>query len=107
LVRAGAAAARRQPPTLFAYVRVALGSAARDRLAEEADRYAAIPAYGANFARMGVKPIETAIAAQSPDVIAPAIAQWQGVVDEIVLRAITGEDTVEETLNLLRAAKPA
>jgi alkanesulfonate monooxygenase SsuD/methylene tetrahydromethanopterin reductase-like flavin-dependent oxidoreductase (luciferase family) len=107
LVRAGAAAARRQPPTLFAYVRVALGSAARDRLTEEADRYAAIPAYGANFARMGVKPIETAIATQSPDAIAPAIAQWQGVVDEIVLRAITGEDTVEETLNLLRAAKPA
>jgi hypothetical protein len=29
------------------------------------------------------------------------------VVDEIVLRAITGRDTVEENLALLRAAKPA
>jgi len=34
-VRAGAAAAGRQPPRLFAYVRVALGAAASDRLREE------------------------------------------------------------------------
>lgn len=106
LVREGAAAARRPPPKLFAYVRVALGSAARDRLAKEADRYAAIPAYAANFARMGVKPVETGIAAQTPDAIPPALGQWQGVVDEIVLRAITGEDTVEENLALLRACRP-
>lgn len=106
LVREGAAAARRPPPKLFAYVRVALGSAARDRLGKEADRYAAIPAYAANFARMGVKPVETGIAAQTPDAIPPALGQWQGVVDEIVLRAITGKDTVEENLALLRACRP-
>jgi hypothetical protein len=29
------------------------------------------------------------------------------VVDEVVLRAITGSDTVEENLALLRAATPA
>ncbi|HEV8642888.1 MAG TPA: LLM class flavin-dependent oxidoreductase [Methylomirabilota bacterium] len=107
LVRAGAAAARRQPPKLFAYVRVALGGEARDRLGKEADRYAAIPAYANNFARMGVKPVETAIAAQSPAAIPPALGEWQGVVDEVVVRAITGSDTVEETLALVRAAKPA
>jgi alkanesulfonate monooxygenase SsuD/methylene tetrahydromethanopterin reductase-like flavin-dependent oxidoreductase (luciferase family) len=107
LVRAGAAAARRQPPKLFAYVRVALGGEARDRLGKEADRYAAIPAYANNFARMGVKPVETAIAAQSPDAIPPALGEWQGVVDEVVVRAITGSDTVEETMALVRAAKPA
>jgi alkanesulfonate monooxygenase SsuD/methylene tetrahydromethanopterin reductase-like flavin-dependent oxidoreductase (luciferase family) len=107
LVRAGAAAAGRRPPRLFAYVRVALGAAAHDRLRQEADRYAAIPAYAANFARMGVKPVETAIAAQTPEAIAPALARWQGVVDELVLRAITGADTVEETVALVRAARPA
>src|SRR5438034_451291 len=74
---------------------------------EEAARYATIPAYAAHFARMGVKPVETAIAAaQSPDALAPALGKWQGVVDEIVLRAITGTDTVEENVALLRAAKP-
>jgi hypothetical protein len=30
-----------------------------------------------------------------------------GAVDEIVLRAITGNDTAEETLALVRAARPA
>ena len=106
-VRAGAAAARRQPPKLFAYVRLALGSAALDRVQTEADRYAAIPAYANHFARMGVKPVETAIAAQSADAVAPALGRWQGAVDEVVLRAITGKDTVEEHVTLLRAAKPA
>ncbi len=105
-VRAGAAAAGREPPQRFAYVRVALGAAACDTLALEARRYAAIPAYGAHFARMAVAPVETAIAAESPDAIPPAVEKWQGVVDEIVLRAITGADTVEENLALLRAAKP-
>jgi alkanesulfonate monooxygenase SsuD/methylene tetrahydromethanopterin reductase-like flavin-dependent oxidoreductase (luciferase family) len=106
-VRAGAAAAGRQPPKLFAYVRVALGSVACDRLLAEGARYAAIPAYAAHFARMGVKPAETGIAAQGPEAIAPALDAWRGVVDEVVLRAITGRDTVEENLALLRAAKPA
>src|SRR5881296_4780990 len=57
-VRAGAASAGRPAPRLFAYVRVALGAAASDRLREEGVRYAAIPAYAAHFARMGVKPVE-------------------------------------------------
>jgi alkanesulfonate monooxygenase SsuD/methylene tetrahydromethanopterin reductase-like flavin-dependent oxidoreductase (luciferase family) len=105
-VRAGAAAAGRQPPQRFAYVRVALGPAACDKLALEGSRYAAIPAYGAHFARMAVTPVETAIAVQSPDAIPSAVEKWQAVVDEIVLRAITGADTVEENLALLRAAKP-
>jgi alkanesulfonate monooxygenase SsuD/methylene tetrahydromethanopterin reductase-like flavin-dependent oxidoreductase (luciferase family) len=106
-VRAGAAAARRTPPKLFAYVRLALGPTALERLQTEADRYAAIPAYANHFTRMGVKPAETAIAAQSPDAIAPALGKWQGAVDEVVLRAVTGKDTVEEHVALLRAAKPA
>ncbi len=105
-VRVGAATAGRQPPKLFAYVRVALGRAACDRLEEEGARYAAIPAYAAHFARMGVKPVETAIAAGSPDALVPALATWRGVVDEVVLRAITGKDTVDENLALLRAATP-
>src|SRR2546422_11637242 len=106
-VRAGAASAGRPAPKVFAYVRVALGAAACERLAEEGARYAAIPAYADNFARMGVKPVETAIAAQSPDAIPPALRAWQGAVDEIVLRAVTAKDTVEENVALLRAAKTA
>ncbi len=107
-VRAGAtAAAKGRPPKIFAYVRFALGPVAGDRLRDEADRYAKIPAYAANFERMGVKPVETAIAAPSPDAVAPALAKWRGAVDEVVLRAITAKETVDENVALLRAAKPA
>jgi alkanesulfonate monooxygenase SsuD/methylene tetrahydromethanopterin reductase-like flavin-dependent oxidoreductase (luciferase family) len=105
-VRAGAAAAGRRPPRLCAYVRVALGAAGADRLAEEGGRYAAIPAYAAHFARMGVKPVDTAIAASTPEVLATALGRWEGAVDEVVLRAITGQDTVDENLALVRAARP-
>jgi alkanesulfonate monooxygenase SsuD/methylene tetrahydromethanopterin reductase-like flavin-dependent oxidoreductase (luciferase family) len=107
LVRAGAVSAGRPVPRLFAYVRLALGAAACERLAEEGARYAAIPAYAANFARMGVKPVETAIGVQTPDAIAPALAAWRGAVDEVVLRSITARDSVEENVALIRAAKPA
>src|SRR6266542_6332235 len=105
-VREGAAAAHRQPPKIFAYVRVALGPAAGDRLQEEANRYAAIPAYGANFTRMGLKPVETTIAAETRDAVRRGLAKWQGAVDEVVIRAITAKDTVEDHLALVRAAAP-
>jgi alkanesulfonate monooxygenase SsuD/methylene tetrahydromethanopterin reductase-like flavin-dependent oxidoreductase (luciferase family) len=106
LVRAGAAAAKRPAPKIFAYVRLAIGEAGRAKLAEEGDRYGAIPAYAANFERMGVKPVETAIAVADPGSVPAALARWRGAVDEVVLRAITAVDTVEENLVLLRAAKP-
>lgn len=103
-VREGARAAGRQPPKLFAYVRLALGPRAGERLREEAERYAAIPAYAAHFARMGVKPVETAIAVREAGAVSPALEPWRGAVDEVVIRAITGADTVEEHLELLCAA---
>jgi alkanesulfonate monooxygenase SsuD/methylene tetrahydromethanopterin reductase-like flavin-dependent oxidoreductase (luciferase family) len=106
LVREGAAAAGRPAPTIYAYVRFALGAVSHDRLLDEAKRYAAISAYGANFERMGVKPETTAIAAHSPADVAPALAKWVGAVDEVVLRSVTPADTRDETLALVRAARP-
>jgi alkanesulfonate monooxygenase SsuD/methylene tetrahydromethanopterin reductase-like flavin-dependent oxidoreductase (luciferase family) len=103
LVRAGAKAAGRPVPRTYAYVRVALGAAAIARLADEGGRYAAIPAYGAHFDRMGVKPADTGIAASSAADIKPGLSAWQGAVDEIVLRAIVAKDTAEDHLTLLRA----
>jgi alkanesulfonate monooxygenase SsuD/methylene tetrahydromethanopterin reductase-like flavin-dependent oxidoreductase (luciferase family) len=104
LVRAGADSAKRPMPRLYAYVRLALGPAAAERLADEGGRYDSIPAYHAHFVRMGVKPVDTAIAATSADGIKRALAAWDGAVDEVVLRAITAKDTVEDHLTLVRAA---
>src|SRR5262245_53983058 len=107
LVREGAAAAKRPTPTTYAYVRLAMGAAGLARLNDEGGRYAGIPAYGAHFERMGVKPVDTAVAGQTPAEIREGLAKWKGAVDEIVLRAITGRDTIDETLELVRVAKPA
>jgi alkanesulfonate monooxygenase SsuD/methylene tetrahydromethanopterin reductase-like flavin-dependent oxidoreductase (luciferase family) len=103
LVRAGAQAAGRPMPTLYAYVRVALGPDAARRLGDEGGRYDAIPAYHAHFERMGVKPLETAISATSARAIKTALGAWNGAVDEVVIRAITAQDTVEDHVTLLRA----
>ena len=53
--------------------------------------------------RMGVKPVDTAIAATSAEGIKTALAGLAGAVDEVVLRAIVANDTVEDHLTLLRA----
>jgi alkanesulfonate monooxygenase SsuD/methylene tetrahydromethanopterin reductase-like flavin-dependent oxidoreductase (luciferase family) len=106
-VRAGAAAAHRPAPRLFGYVRFALGPGAVARVEAEGARYTAIPAYADHFERMGAAPVETAIAAETPGAIRPALARWDGVIDEVVLRAVTAKDDPEEHLALVRAAKPA
>ena len=105
-VREGAAAARRTTPRLAAYVRVAIGRTARERLAGEAARYGAIPAYGANFARMGVSPIATCIAVDEPGAVPAALAAWDGVVDDLVVRVIPAADTTDDHLAVVRASKP-
>lgn len=104
-VREAAAAAGKPAPRLMAYVRVALGEGAAERLSEEAGRYEAIPQYAAHFKRMGVPAIGTAIAATTPDALT-ALDAWNGVVDEIVVRAITAHDTEAEVVRLVEAAAP-
>jgi alkanesulfonate monooxygenase SsuD/methylene tetrahydromethanopterin reductase-like flavin-dependent oxidoreductase (luciferase family) len=106
LVREGAQAAQRPVPRLFAYVRLAMGPGAADRVAKEGARYDSVPAYHANFERMGVKPEGTAVVADTPAEIARALARWEGAIDEVVLRALPGDEGVDSTLALLRAAKP-
>src|SRR3989442_255875 len=102
----GARAAGRPGPGLFGSVRLAMGPGAPARVAKEGGRYAAIPAYKANFDRMGVKPEATAIVADTPAEVARALARWDGVIDEVILRALPADDGVESTLALVRAAKP-
>jgi alkanesulfonate monooxygenase SsuD/methylene tetrahydromethanopterin reductase-like flavin-dependent oxidoreductase (luciferase family) len=105
-VRAGAAAAGRSAPRLIAYVRVAVGAAGAARLDQEGDRYAAIPAYAQHFARMGVSPVSTAVVAATDADVPGALGPWERALDEVVVRAITARDTIDETLALLRAARP-
>ncbi|HET9015642.1 MAG TPA: LLM class flavin-dependent oxidoreductase [Thermomicrobiaceae bacterium] len=105
-VKGGARDADRSTPTICAYVRCALGEASSNRLRVEAERYAAVPSYADHFARMGVDPRDTAVAARTAEDLKRGLDAWDGVLDEVVVRAITARDTLEETLALVRAAAP-
>lgn len=78
------------------YVRTALHSRARPRLEDEASRYGAIPNYAENFARIGATPLDTVLPRPGDDDIAPGLAAYRAAVDEVVLRAITPTDDVDE-----------
>lgn len=71
------------------YVRTIAESAARPALEREADRYAAVPSYAANFERLGVQPIDATITTAAD---LPAY----DVVDEVVLRAVTPSGSLAE-----------
>lgn len=113
-VREGAAEGRRslsaegfgRPPRIMAYVRVAIGRAAIDRLQGEAARYGAIPAYAANFKRMGVSPMDTSMAVDDPAAAGKALEAWDSVLDDLVIRVIPAADTVEDHLAVIRATRP-
>jgi alkanesulfonate monooxygenase SsuD/methylene tetrahydromethanopterin reductase-like flavin-dependent oxidoreductase (luciferase family) len=102
-VRAGAEAAGRPPPRLAAYVRVAVGAAGAALVESEGRRYDAIPAYARHFARMGVPPMATAVAMPTAAGVPEALARWEAALDDVVVRAITPHDTVDETLAVLQA----
>jgi alkanesulfonate monooxygenase SsuD/methylene tetrahydromethanopterin reductase-like flavin-dependent oxidoreductase (luciferase family) len=106
-VREGAQEADRPVPRLMAYVRVALGEEATTRLQREAASYEAIPQYAAHFRRMGVSAMGTTVTGATPEDIRRGLTGWDGVVDEVVVRAVTAQDTVEDLRQLLEAAKPA
>ncbi len=105
-VRAGAEAAGRPTPRLAAYVRVAIGPEGAAQIEEEGRRYAGIPAYANHFARMGVPASATAVAVATGAAVPDALARWEPALDDVVVRAITARDTVDETLALVRAARP-
>jgi alkanesulfonate monooxygenase SsuD/methylene tetrahydromethanopterin reductase-like flavin-dependent oxidoreductase (luciferase family) len=99
--------AKRPRPLIMGYVRTAYGPGAREVFASEAARYASFPAYAANFARMGTPAEETAVAGDSREEIQAGLAPFATELDETVVRAITGEESVAAYQALLAAAAPA
>lgn len=106
ICRDGASEASRPTPLVMAYVRTALLPQGRERLETEAARYSAIPAYAAHFERMGVPAIETAVSGPDGAAVQPGLAAHEAALDEMVVRAITADDTAESILELLRACAP-
>jgi alkanesulfonate monooxygenase SsuD/methylene tetrahydromethanopterin reductase-like flavin-dependent oxidoreductase (luciferase family) len=105
-VRQGAEQVDRPVPVLASYVRVSLGAAGAQRMAREAARYNSIPSYGDHFRRMAIEPVEAGLRGETADDIRSGLDRWEGLLDEIVVRSITANDTLEETLELVRAGAP-
>jgi alkanesulfonate monooxygenase SsuD/methylene tetrahydromethanopterin reductase-like flavin-dependent oxidoreductase (luciferase family) len=75
------------------YVRAAADPRAAAALEAETRRYAGYPAYSANFARLGIDAFDTTIAPGNG--AAERVAAYRATVDEVVLRAITADETPE------------
>jgi alkanesulfonate monooxygenase SsuD/methylene tetrahydromethanopterin reductase-like flavin-dependent oxidoreductase (luciferase family) len=85
------------------YIRCALGEASFPVLKSEADRYAGIPSYAANFARLGFEAIDSAVYATNAEDLRKGLDAFIGVVDEPVVRAITATDSLAEYIALIDA----
>lgn len=94
------------PPTeVAAYVRVGVGEGAEERLAEEAARYAALPHYARHFEAMAADPGSVGVGGAGGEV-RDALAPYERVLDECVVRALPASDDHEAILAVARAAAP-
>lgn len=103
LVRDAARQVDRIPPRIYAYVRVAFGPGSQQRSEREARLYSSLPFYAAHFERMGVKADDVVVHAKTKANLKAKLDGWSDVVDEVIIRALPGEDTVSATLDILNA----
>ncbi|MDF3040776.1 MAG: putative oxidoreductase [Thermomicrobiales bacterium] len=106
IVTAAAREAGRPRPLILGYVRTVYGPGALEVFAEEAGRYGRFPAYAANFTRMGTPAEATAVIGDTSADIQAGLTSFTSQLDETVVRAITGEESVDAYMALLAAAAP-
>jgi alkanesulfonate monooxygenase SsuD/methylene tetrahydromethanopterin reductase-like flavin-dependent oxidoreductase (luciferase family) len=104
-IEAGAAEAGREPPRVAAYVRVAVGPGAEERLAGEIARYTRA---GASYARQIQEqgPGLIGVACEDPAELGAALAPYRVALDSCVVRALPDGDDVGAWLAVARAAAP-
>jgi alkanesulfonate monooxygenase SsuD/methylene tetrahydromethanopterin reductase-like flavin-dependent oxidoreductase (luciferase family) len=88
-VEAGAAAAGRETPRVFGYVRTAVGPDAAERLANEESFYRELhPGYENHFQRLGQPEGTVGIAAPNAAAVQAALAAYEAVLDIVVVRGL-------------------
>lgn len=90
---ADAAAADRAVSRVVLYARAITEPGALGALEQEAARYAGYRSYAANFARIGHGALDATIRGVDRAALASGIEGYAGSVDELVLRAITVDDS--------------
>jgi len=88
-VAAGAAAAGRERPPIFGYVRTAVGPDAVERLAKEESFYRELhPGYQSHFERLAEPEGTVGIAAPDAAAVQDALAAYDAVLDTVVVRGL-------------------
>jgi len=88
-VEAGASAAGRETPPIFGYVRTAVGDDATERLAKEESFYRQLhPGYEHHFERLGEPEGTVGVAAPNPNAAQDALADYDAVIDTVVVRGL-------------------
>lgn len=106
-VEAGAAAAGRETPRVFGYVRTAVGPDAAERLAKEESFYRDLhKGYRDHFDRLGESEGTVGIAAPTPAAAQDALAAYESALDTPVVRGLASA-TAEAMTALAQAAAPA
>ena len=101
----GAGDVPRDPPTVFGYVRTAIGVDASERLAKEEAFYRDLhDGYRKHFERMGVEPGAVGVATESPYVAQAELARYDAL-DVVVVRALASA-TVGAMTALAQAVAP-
>jgi len=105
-VRSAAAEAGRQAPRVAAYVRVAIGRGAQERLVAEQDRYLG---YGGSYAAVISAQLQTGdgpigVASAEPGGVPAALHDYRTALDTVVVRGLPPEDTIDDWLAVARAA---
>ena len=106
-VHEGAAeAGRDHPPTIFGYVRVAVGDDAAERLAKEESFYRQLHhGYISHFEQLGAEPGTVGIAASDPAEVSARLADYERTIDHVVVRALASAN-VEALGRVADAAAP-
>lgn len=97
-LREAGIAGERTVPRAVLYARTTVDPSASAALAAETATYAGYPSYAANFARLSLDPADTTIEGSTPQRLADGIRAYrehEHAVDELVLRAIVAEPSVD------------
>jgi alkanesulfonate monooxygenase SsuD/methylene tetrahydromethanopterin reductase-like flavin-dependent oxidoreductase (luciferase family) len=99
-------AGREVPPTIFGYVRVAVGEDAAQRLLEEESFYRRLhQGYIRHFESIGAEPGTVGIAARDPAEVPGALAAYEEATDHVVVRVLASAN-VEAVSAVAEAAAP-
>jgi alkanesulfonate monooxygenase SsuD/methylene tetrahydromethanopterin reductase-like flavin-dependent oxidoreductase (luciferase family) len=86
-------AGRSEPPPVFGYVRVAVGSDAQERLLKEESFYRGLhQGYIRHFEALDAPPGAVGIAATEASEVGPRLAEYEDAIDHVVVRGLAHAD---------------